>query len=62
MQFIIRNSSKCLKCGDEIESKSRHDCQVCTCGNVMVDGGMEYFRRGVGDSELYLDTSIVVER
>lgn len=24
-EIIIRNSIRCLKCGDEIESKHRHD-------------------------------------
>lgn len=56
---IIRNSAKCLRCGDEIESKYRHDFQVCSCDNVMVDGGKDYFRRGAADFSLMEDTSVV---
>jgi hypothetical protein len=54
---IIRNSVKCLKCGEEIESKSVHDFRSCKCGNISVDGGKEYLRR-VGNYEECEDTSI----
>jgi len=30
-RVIIRNSAKCLSCGDHIESVHRHDYVVCTC-------------------------------
>lgn len=60
--IIIRNSAKCLKCNDEIESTYRHDSQWCSCGNVMVDGGHTYFRRAVAESEYYLDTSYIEEK
>lgn len=43
---IIRNAAKCLLCGDEIESKHRYDYQICSCGNLRVDGGTDYIRRG----------------
>jgi hypothetical protein len=43
---IIRNAVKCLKCDEVIESKTRHDLVSCKCGNVFVDGGKEYLRRG----------------
>ena len=42
---IIRNSAKCLKCGDEIESTYRHDFKSCKCGAISVDGGKDYLRR-----------------
>jgi len=35
---------KCLKCGDIIESKHRHDFVSCSCGTCAVDGGDEYLR------------------
>jgi tRNA(Ile2) C34 agmatinyltransferase TiaS len=57
---IIRNSGKCGKCGDEIESKHHHDFVRCKCGAIFTDGGKEYFRRG-GEVEDYIDTSIVEE-
>lgn len=55
---IIRNSAKCLKCGDEIESKHRHDFVQCSCGNVFVDGGKDYLRRGWNEAATILDTSV----
>lgn len=38
--------AKCRKCGTVIESKHRHDLELCNCGSVFVDGGKEYLRRG----------------
>ena len=42
---IIHNRIKCLKCGDVIESKYRHDYKTCSCGACAVDGGHDYLRR-----------------
>jgi tRNA(Ile2) C34 agmatinyltransferase TiaS len=58
---IIRNSVKCHKCNEEIESKHRHDFRWCKCQNIAVDGGKEYLRRageGISDKS-YTDTSKV---
>jgi len=33
---------KCLKCGDEIYSRARHDFRWCSCHSVAVDGGRDY--------------------
>lgn len=57
---IVRNSAKCLKCGEDIESTHRHDFVSCSCGSVCVDGGKEYLRR-CGNTEDYEDTSICKE-
>lgn len=43
---IKSNKGKCLKCGDVIESKYRHDFVECKCGKCFVDGGTDYLRRG----------------
>ena len=59
--MILINSAKCLKCGDEIFSAHRHNYVECSCGNVFVDGGMEYLRHGYADKEKYMDLSIVVD-
>lgn len=56
---IIRNSAKCLGCGDEIESTHRHDFVSCSCGDLSVDGGKAYLRRVVGGG--YKDTSVVTD-
>jgi len=55
---IIRNSVRCGLCGDEIESRHRHDFVQCRCGNVAVDGGHDYLRR-VFSGGPYEDTSLI---
>ena len=54
--MILRNSAKCRKCGDSIESKHRHDFVWCKCGAIAVDGGKAYLRR-VGNFGDFEDTS-----
>ena len=54
---IIRNSARCKKCGEEIESRHRHDFRSCSCGAISVDGGRAYLRRA-GDLTAFEDTSI----
>lgn len=44
MKKIKRNRMKCLICGDVIESKFTHDFVWCQCGNLGLDGGLEYVR------------------
>lgn len=58
---IKRNAIKCKHCGQVIESKSRHDLQVCQCGRVAVDGGKEYLRR-LGNIDGYTELSEYEER
>jgi len=43
---ILTNKAKCMRCGDIIESKFRHDFVECSCGSIFVDGGKDYLRRG----------------
>lgn len=42
---ILRNRARCKKCGDVIESQTRHDFVTCRCGAVSIDGGRSYLRR-----------------
>ncbi|MEP3295799.1 MAG: hypothetical protein ABJN34_08520 [Litoreibacter sp.] len=58
MKKIIQNSARCLKCGDEVESKTVYDTQSCSCGNLTVDGGSEYLKRLVVDVEYVEETSV----
>ena len=58
MGKIIENSAKCLKCGDKIVSKHRYDYVTCSCGNVSVDGGLDYCRRSFKEMDTWIDTSI----
>jgi len=60
MPKIIHNRVKCVKCGDIIESKTRHDFVECSCRSIFVDGGKDYLRRG-GHLENIIDLSEVTE-
>lgn len=44
-RILIRNAARCLDCNEVIESKHRHDFRSCSCGNLKVDGGLDYSRR-----------------
>lgn len=55
---ILRNSARCGRCGDEVESKHRHDFVSCSCLALAVDGGKDYLRRGYDSSVTFEDTSI----
>lgn len=48
---------RCKKCGDVIQSLSRHDFRECKCGSVFMDGGGDYTRYGWpgGDPEDYVE-------
>ena len=61
MRKIFKNAAKCLKCGDVIESKHRHDYVTCSCGNVSVDGGTDYLRRSFKEMASWIDISICEE-
>ena len=54
---IFANQVECLKCGDLIRSKHRHDFVWCSCRSVAVDGGSQYGRI-VGERENWADRSI----
>lgn len=56
---ILRNSAKCLLCGDEIESKHVHDFVTCSCGQLSVDGGKQYLKRCYSSLDEWEDTSEV---
>ncbi|MAN77462.1 MAG: hypothetical protein CML24_09795 [Rhizobiales bacterium] len=57
-QRIIRNSARCLACGDEIESTHRHDFVRCRCGKLAVDGGHAYLKRLYDPASRWQETSI----
>jgi hypothetical protein len=58
--MILANAAKCLKCGDELYSASRHHFNECSCGNIFVDGGQSYLRHGYTDVTNYEDMSITI--
>ncbi len=55
---ILRNSAYCLNCETHIQSLSVHDFRECSCGEVFVDGGLDYIRHGWTDPLTYQNTSI----
>ena len=38
----MRNRAKCKLCKSIIESKSTYDCVYCACGEISIDGGLDY--------------------
>ena len=59
MQKIISNKIKCKKCGDIIESKDVNEMKRCSCGQVAVDGGLQYLKRLFKNKEDFEELSIV---
>lgn len=56
--MIIKNAIRCNFCGDEIESKHRHDYVECSRGACAVDGGHDYLRRCFKEKDCYTDISV----
>ena len=61
-EIIVRNSARCLDCGDEIVSTHRHDFRRCSCGRLAVDGGHAYRRRSTAVDARWVDTSITEKK
>lgn len=59
--MIEINAAKCLKCDTVLVSRFRHDFQTCACGDLSVDGGVDYLKRGFKDASEILELSIVRE-
>ena len=55
---LTKNQAQCNKCGDIIESKSRHDFVRCSCGSLAVDGGLDYTRRVFNNIEEWTDLAV----
>ena len=56
IKVLTKNSVKCLICNTILESKHRHDFQMCGCSNnAFVDGGLSYIRYGANDLDLIED-------
>lgn len=56
---ILWNAAQCALCKDVIESRNRHDFVTCECGEISVDGGTDYLRRGARDLRNVIDLSVV---
>lgn len=55
---LIKNKARCRKCGDIIESTYRHDYVSCKCGEISVDGGLDYRKIRFNDEENFINESI----
>lgn len=51
---ILSNQRRCTECGAEPFSAHRHDYATCSCGKVMVDGGMSYLRCSPAGEDMYI--------
>ena len=58
---VLINQAQCLLCGEIIQSTHRHDFRSCTCGNLFVDGGRAYLRRGWTQEGSWKELSEVTE-
>lgn len=50
----MRNRAKCKLCGDILESFHRHDYISCVCGEIAIDGGLDYFKASAKDWNNFL--------
>lgn len=60
-EVVISNKAQCKLCNDVIESTSGHDFKYCSCGEIFVDGGKSYLRRGAKNFYNFIDLSEVKE-
>jgi tRNA(Ile2) C34 agmatinyltransferase TiaS len=59
--MILSNKAQCKLCKDIIESKHRHDFKWCKCGQMYIDGGKEYLRRGAKDLDNIIELSVTTD-
>lgn len=50
----MKNRAKCKLCQEIIESFHRHDYVTCKCGEISVDGGIDYYRCSAKNWENFL--------
>lgn len=55
--MIKSNKAQCKLCKDIIESTHRHDFVRCKCGEIFVDGGKDYLKRGARDFNNVIELS-----
>lgn len=57
-RIIIRNSAKCMKCGDILESLTQIPPKICSCGCLKISGGrVDLFRRDTSSGFSYMELS-----
>ena len=60
-EVVVTNRAQCRLCGDIVESKHGHDFRRCGCGEIFVDGGKNYIRRGASDLNNIIELSETYE-
>lgn len=61
MKTLFYNAVHCCLCDDNIQSYHRHNYKTCSCGNAMVDGGLDYSRWGWDKEGSVIDFSMYIE-
>jgi len=61
MKTLFYNAVHCTLCGDNIQSYYGHDYKNCSCGNAIVDGGLNYARWGWDKENSVIDFSMFIE-
>lgn len=52
---------RCLKCGDTVWSRHRHDLRRCRCNACYIDGGRDYTRVGFTNPDEYEILELEIE-
>jgi hypothetical protein len=53
-----RVAVKCLNCGQTIESRRLHEMVTCSCGDISVDGGRDYFKLSTMDGARWEEVAL----
>lgn len=61
MKTLFYNAVYCCLCDDTIQSYYGHDYKHCSCGNAMVDGGLNYARWGWGEENSVINFGMNIE-
>ena len=58
MKKLVENKAQCKLCGDILVSESTHDKKTCSCGNLTVDGGLDYIKRNWKQDDSFIEMSV----
>ena len=52
---------ECNECRDVIYSRTHQDFRQCSCGNISVDGGLQYFKYNANPASLFKVKKIQID-
>ena len=58
MKKLVENKAQCKLCGDILLSELTHDKKTCNCGNLTIDGGLDYIRRSWKQENSFIELSV----